>query len=418
MRIVICDYSGHPFQVELSRRLAARGHALLHLHFSEFQTPKGRLSIMPGDPGGFAVEGIGIGGRFDKRHFLRRRFWEAEFGGRAAGRTIAFQPDVVVGCNMPLDAQRTFRAACARQGIPFVFWLQDIYSQAIHHYLGGKLGVAGRVVGRFYMGMERRLLRSSDAVVAISDRFVPTLDSWGVAHEAIEVIPNWASLDEIRPVAKANGWAIRHGLDDKPVALYSGTLGLKHAPALLWELARAAAVERLQVVVVSEGPGIDWLGERMRRDGAANLTLLPFQPMEAFPEVLGAADVALAMIDAAAGSFSVPSKILSYLAAGKPVVASISSENDAAAMIRAGDCGIVVPPGDGAGFRDAVLALARDPERRAACAVNARRHAEACFDVDVIAERFERVFALARRRAAQLSARAPEGAAISARVEP
>jgi glycosyltransferase involved in cell wall biosynthesis len=396
---VVCDYSGHPFQAELSRALAARGHAVLHLHFAAFETPKGRLSTLPGDPSGFAVEGLDISRRFDKRNFVRRRFWEGEFGGVAAARAIAFRPDVVVGCNMPLDAQRRFQAACARHGIAFVFWLQDIYSRAIHHYLGQKLGFVGRLIGRFYMRLERRLLRSSDAVIAISERFLPVLAAWRVDGAAIDVIPNWASLDDIRPVGKANDWAMRHGLSDKLVALYSGTLGLKHAPALLWDLAQATAGAGLHIVVVSAGPGIDWLGERQRQTPLANLTLLPFQPMEAYAEVLGAADIAVAMIDKEAGGFSVPSKILSYLAAGKPVVASMPLDNDAAVMIRRCDCGVVVPAGDAVGFCNAVLALATDAARRAECASNARRFAEAHFDIERIADRFEDVFARARRRA-------------------
>lgn len=399
MRIVICDYAGHPFQAELSRCLAARGHAVLHLHFTAFQTPKGQLTILPHDPPRLAIEGVGISRHFDKRHFFRRRFLEAEFGSRAAARAIAFRPDMAVGCNMPLDAQRKFRAACAAHGIPFVFWLQDIYSSAIHHYLGKKFGPLGRAVGRYYMHIENGLLRSSDAIVAISERFLATLDAWRVGREAVTVIPNWAPLSEIRPVAKNNEWAVHHGLDSKLVALYSGTLGLKHAPELLWDLACSTADKGVEIVVVSEGHGAEWLAERKRRDGGTNLTLLPFQPMEAYRDVLGAADIALAMIDAEAGSFSVPSKILSYLAAGKPVVAAMPDDNDSAQIIAASESGIVVRPGDSGGFGQAVLALAMDADRRAACSTNARRYAESHFEIKDIACRFEHVFASASRRA-------------------
>lgn len=404
MRIVICDYGGHAFPVELSRTLARRGHAVLHLYFTAFEAPKGRLTVMPDDPPGFAVDGIDVSRPFDKRRFFQRPFLEAEFGSRAAARAMAFRPDIVVGCCMPLDAQRRFRAACRTGRVPFVFWLQDIYSLAIYHYVGRMFGPAGRAIGRYYMWLEKRLLRASDAVVAISPSFLATLDAWGVDRAAVRVIPNWPSLSDIRPVGKDNDWARRHGLGGKLVALYSGTLGLKHAPALLWELAQRAAEAGIHVVVVSEGPGADWLAARQRETGARHLTLLPFQPIEAFSDVLGAADIALAMIDAEAGGFSVPSKVLSYLAAGKPIVAAIPGGNDAAEMIRAAECGIVVAPGDHAGFRDAVLALARDPARRAACALNARRFAEAHFDVDEIARRFEEVFAVARERAGHVPA--------------
>jgi glycosyltransferase involved in cell wall biosynthesis len=397
MRIVICDYGGHAFPVELSRRLAARGHAVLHLYFTAFEAPKGRVAATADDPPGFAVEGIDIGRPIDKRRFFQRPFLEAAFGDRAAAHAVAFRPDVVVGCCMPLDAQRRFQVACRARRIPFVFWLQDIYSHAIYHYVGQKLGLPGQLIGRYYAKLEGRLLRRSDAVVAISPSFLPALDRWGVRRGVVSVIPNWPSLSDIRPMPKNNPWARRHGLGDKLVALYSGTLGLKHAPGLLWDLACSAEDLGVHLVVVSEGAGARWLAERQQETGIAHLTVLPFQPIEAFSEVLGAADVALAMIDAEAGGFSVPSKVLSYLAGGKPIVAAMPGDNDAAEMIRSSDCGCVVPPGDSVAFRAAVKALARDDGRRAVCADNARRFAEAHFDIEEIASRFEQVFAVARQ---------------------
>lgn len=391
MRIVVCDYSGHPFQVELSRCLAGRGHDVLHLHFAEFQTPKGALARQAGDPPGFAVEGVSLGRPFAKNRFLRRRFQEARIGRLIAARAALFRPDIVVGCNMPLDAQAKLRAASARIGAKFVFWLQDVYSDAISHYLTAKLGVLGRLVGAHYRNLEGGLLRSSDAVVAISEKFRAPLTRWGVDPAHVHVIPNWAPLSGIGPVAKDNGWARRHGLADRPVALYTGTLGLKHDPALLLGLARAGAPAGLSVVVVSEGPAVDWLERQKRELQVDNLVLLPFQPMELYPEVLGAGDIVLAMVGEEAAAFSVPSKILSYLAAGKPIVASIAADNDAALMIARAEAGFTAPPGDGDAFVARVATLAADAELRARMGRNARDFAEREFAIGPIVERFEGV---------------------------
>ena len=57
MRIVVNDYSGHPFQIELSRELARRGHKVLHLYSAEFQTPKGDLIRKPERSGQFRDQG-------------------------------------------------------------------------------------------------------------------------------------------------------------------------------------------------------------------------------------------------------------------------------------------------------------------------------------------------------------------------
>jgi glycosyltransferase involved in cell wall biosynthesis len=411
VRIAVCDYSGHPFQVELSRSLAARGHDALHLHFAAFQTPKGNLQIMPEDPPGFRVEGIGADITFDKTQFLRRRFIEAHVGRLFARRVAQFAADVVIGCNMPLDAQKQLHRLCRRRRVPFIFWLQDIYSHAIDHYLSARLGRPGRLIGGYYRHLEAGLLRTSDMVVAISDKFVPALEAWRIGRDRIRVIPNWAPLSEVYPVAKHNAWARQHGLAGKTVALYTGTLGLKHDPALLVETAQAAGAVGLELVVVSEGAAVDWLKQQKRERRIDNLTLLPFQPMEAYPEVLGSGDILLAMIEAQAATFSVPSKILSYLAAGKPIIASIGAENDAAATIAAAGAGMVTQPGDRRAFADAVLALAADPDRRASLGYNARAYAERNFDVEAITDRFEAIFSAIHLRAAPLHGVAVPGPA-------
>ena len=401
MRIVICDYAGHPFQVELSRCLARRGHAVLHLYFADLQAPKGALTRLPGDSPNFHITGITTGRPFDKRQFLKRRFLEAKVGELMAARASEFAPDVVAGCNMPLDAQKRIRQACAARGAAFVIWLQDIISKATYHFLSEKLGMLGRVIGHHYTRLEMSLMRSSDAIIAISDKFLRPLEEWGIDAHKVRVVPNWATLSEISPITKDNDWARRYGLHDKPVALYTGTLGLKHDPELLLRLAQANAQSGLQVVVVSEGAGPEWLAQRKAELGVANLTILPFQPMEQYSEVLGAGDILLAMIGREAAGFSVPSKILSYLAAGKAVVASISADNDAAATIRTADAGIVVEPGDVAGFCDGVRRLAADPEERRRLGHNARLFAESRFDVDAKAAQFEEAFATILRPAAQ-----------------
>src|SRR5579859_4443668 len=94
MRIVVCDYSGHPFQIELSRCLASRGHTVLHLHFAEFQTPKGETGALAGDVPGFRIEAVSLGRPFAKDRFLRRLLQEIRIGTLIAERAMAFGPDL------------------------------------------------------------------------------------------------------------------------------------------------------------------------------------------------------------------------------------------------------------------------------------------------------------------------------------
>jgi glycosyltransferase involved in cell wall biosynthesis len=188
---------------------------------------------------------------------------------------------------------------------------------------------------------------------------------------------------------KDNDWAREHGLSGRAVLLYSGTLGFKHDPSLLLELARWAGERGALVVVVSEGPGADWLSQH----GGAEpgLRLLPYQPHDRLPAVLASADVLVALLEPEAGAFSVPSKILTYLCAARPLLVSVPVDNLAARVVERSGGGLVVPPGNSRGFLAAAERLLDDAELNAGLARSARAYAETAFDVDSVAESFEEI---------------------------
>src|SRR5690349_23473871 len=72
-RIAIHDYCGHPFQFELSRELARRGHEVRHFFFAEDMGPKGNTQRLADDPPNFTVEPISIGRAYSKQNLIRRR---------------------------------------------------------------------------------------------------------------------------------------------------------------------------------------------------------------------------------------------------------------------------------------------------------------------------------------------------------
>jgi glycosyltransferase involved in cell wall biosynthesis len=195
-----------------------------------------------------------------------------------------------------------------------------------------------------------------------------------------------------------NAWAREHGLGGREVLLYSGTLGFKHDPSLLLELARWAGKRDALVVVVSEGPGADWLAAHGGNE--RGLRLLPYQPHDRLPAVLASADVLVAVLEPEAGVFSAPSKILTYLCAARPLLASLPGDNLAARVVERSGGGIVVPPGDVGALLGAAEELLENPERRQELSRRARAFAETAFDIDALVVRFEEVLerALGSRR--------------------
>jgi glycosyltransferase involved in cell wall biosynthesis len=271
---------------------------------------------------------------------------------------------------------------------PVVFWQQDIYSYAMRKHFADRFGRIGRRVGSVFVVAERWILRTTGHVVVISPDFADVLVRWGVDQGKVTVIPNWAPLDEVQQRTRPNAWSEKFGIAENVVVLmYAGTLGLKHEPSMLLELGRAFADRPdVRVIVASEGLGANWLAEHLGDE--TSLELVPFQPYEELPDMLGSGDVMLVLLEPHAGVFSVPSKVLTYHCAGRPILAAIPAVNLAGRIIADNGTGLVVAPGDVEHFVDAARRLVDDPAMRCDMAAAARRYAEASFDIDVITDRF------------------------------
>jgi glycosyltransferase involved in cell wall biosynthesis len=394
MRVVVHDYAGHAFPAQLARSLAGRDHDVLHLQLASFVSGKGRVEREPDDPSGLEFERVDLGGEFAKYDVRRRIAHERRIGRELTARITAFRPDAVLS-NAPLLVQARVQGAARELGAGFVFWQQDVISAAARRVLGNSSRPLGAAAQHAVVPLERRLLRRSDGIVIIADDFLPLLRRWGVEQKRVTVIENWAPIDELPALPRDNLWAREHDLEGKAVFLYSGTLGFKHDPSLILELARWAGGQEALVLVVSEGPGADWLAEHALPDDA--LRLLPYQPYDRLPEVLGSADVLVAVLEPEAGAFSVPSKVLSYLCAGRPLLAALPADNLAAKVVARSGGGIVVLPRDVDALLAAAAELRGDPQRRAKLGEAARAYAETTFDLDAITDRFEEVLERARR---------------------
>ncbi len=395
MRIYLHDYGGHAFLVGLARHLARRGHTVRYGFSATNEAPQGDLAPRPDDPASFSLDPV-VTAPVDKRArslmgLVRRRQAEARFGRQAAANVRRWPADVVVAANGGLDTVAALMGAARAHDAAFVNWLQDVHSVGTRAVLARRFGTMGSLLGRAFEAREGRLLRSADAVIAITDAFRPLLARWRVEPARVAVIENWAPIADLPQRPRDTAWARAHGLAGHPVVLYSGTLGMKHDPAALAHVARVLAerVPDARLVVVSSGQGADWLAARA--EALSNLVLLPFQPFEAFPDVLGAADVVVAVLEPDASAVSVPSKVLAYLCAGRPAVLSVPADNLAARIVERAGAGVVVPPGDADALADAVVALLRDDARRERMGAAGRAYAERAFDLDAVAERVEAV---------------------------
>lgn len=373
----------------MARSLARRGHVVLHVQCESYTSGKG--SFQGVDGGNPRYVSISLEEEFARYQLRRRLVHELRYARRFVAVARSFRPDLIVSCNDPLLAKAVFGVWAAARRVPWVFWLQDLYSVAMAREASSRSG-AGRVAGRIFQQIERRLLRAADGVVSITSDFDAHLDGWGVDRAKRTVIENWAPLDELPLRPRNNAWRTAQGLGDSIVYLYSGTLGLKHNPDVLFVLAESDPT--IEVVVVSEGLGAERLRTLLVERPIPNLRVLPFQPWESLPDVLGAADVLLVLLEAEAGVFSVPSKVLTCLCAGRPILAAMPTENCGARTIVTAQAGVVLDPGAPDVLVKGARAL-RDPTTRAQMGLAGRSYAERAFAIEPLTDRFEAVLGTA-----------------------
>lgn len=388
LKVVVHDFAGHPGQLQLSRELARRGYRVEHHYCESVTTGQGATLPRSDDPIQFSIHGIALKSEFARYSPMRRICQELKYAWLSARAVLAARPDVAIFANVPVVPLFFMVIALRVRRIRYISWWQDVYSEAVAATARQKFGYVGRFIGWLVDRVEYRVARNASAIVPIADAFVERLRAWGIHEDKVRVIPNWGALDEMPSKPRVNPWAQAHGLNDFKVVMYAGTLGLKHDPSIIAELARTAP-DDCRIVVVSQGKGREWLEENCR--DTDKLILMDYQPYEELPNMLASADVLLAILEPDASRYSVPSKILNYLCAGRPVLALLPPENAAAQMLAQAEAGIVKLPGDTTGAKAAMSQLISDHGLRLTLGANGRRYAEKTFDIRNVGESFESV---------------------------
>lgn len=396
----LIDYGCHSFTFRLASHLQTQGFAMSYVANGSLESPN--LKSLPDWESRYPdlIRIVRSKKPYGKLSLRDRMSGEIDWASRCIEMLEADPPSAIVASCLPITVVAKVQSWARGRHIPFVYWLQDLQGVAIAELLGKRLGHAGHVLGWLAKNVELAFLRRSNHVITIAyahEEFLPAqIRNTG----RFTTLENWANIEDIPRLPKGNDWSIRHRLDNTVNIVYSGTLGFKHDLKVFPALATAFRDRPdVRIVVVSSGAAADFLAAEALRSALNNLIVLPFQPYEELPAVLASAAVLIAPLDPSAGSFCVPSKVLSYLCAGRPSVLAIDGANPAAQMIESAGGGVAVRPGDAEGFVKAVRRLIDDPLTRDQMGQAARIYAEATFNVENVSKRFLRILETAGIRA-------------------
>jgi glycosyltransferase involved in cell wall biosynthesis len=208
-------------------------------------------------------------------------------------------------------------------------------------------------------------------------------------HEArrrprrLEVLYNW--IDLARPEPAPVDVIERHGLAGKRILVYGGNMGVAQDVDNLLRLAESLrGCEDIALLLVGSGSEVPRLKALIAERRLANVVLTDEVDGETFRAILRRSHAGLITLDRRLTTHNIPGKLLAYLEAGLPVIASVNPGNDLLAIIEASGAGLGFVNGEDRAFADAAASLVRDPARCAGMAGRAKLLAHERFSVEAV----------------------------------
>jgi colanic acid biosynthesis glycosyl transferase WcaI len=294
---------------------------------------------------------------------------------------------VVAKTDPPLLGSFAIGPALAR-GACFVNWIQDVFPEVAER--AGVPYIAGPLAAKLRATRNNTLARAA-ATVVIGEDMARTLVATGqVGRDSVHVIPNWADGAAIRPMpAESSTLRADWGLEGKFVVGYSGNMGRVHDFGTVVDAAEILKDnQQVRFLFVGAGRQQKTVRDEVQRRRLGNVVFAPYQPRERLAESLSVPDVHLCTLDPRFEGLVVPSKVYGIMAAGRPCIFVGAPEGEVARLVRRGQFGTVVGPGDGAFLAREVESMRHRPAVREEHGRNARRLFEAEFDLPVAISRW------------------------------
>jgi len=269
---------------------------------------------------------------------------------------------------------------------PIFFWVLDLWPETLEAAGGVKsskvLGLVGRLV--------RYIYSRCDKVLVQSRRFVEPIRAHGVGAEDILYFPSWAEA-VYRPVPKPKGFNDEFGLSQGFSIMFAGNIGAaQDFESILSAAEQLKSSKDIHWLIVGDGRKADWVRKEIElRELNETVHMLGRHPVERMPEFFAAAAAMLVSLKAEPiFAMTIPGKVQSYLACGRPVIAMLDGEGSA--VVEESGAGFTCAAGDAEALAAAARKMAAlSEEERIRMGVEGRRYYEKHFERDMLFSKLE-----------------------------
>jgi len=268
---------------------------------------------------------------------------------------------------------------------PMLFWVQDLWPET--------LSATGAIQSESILSAVRYLVKkiyhSCDSILVQSKGFIePALQS-GADKQKVQYYPNWAE-SLYKPVTLTGDAIERSEVPTMGfVAMFAGNLGGAQSLETIIKAADLLKDKNIHWVFLGDGRRRAWLEAEVNRLQLQHVYILGSRPMETMPNYFSLADAMLVTLkDDPVMANTIPGKVQSYLACGRPVVGALNGSG--AEVILDSKAGYCVPADDYKGFAEAVLKVVNASlDERHSMSVSALSYYQSNFDREMLISKLD-----------------------------
>jgi len=275
---------------------------------------------------------------------------------------ISPAPDVVYANTWPVLSQGIIGLICKIRRIPLVLSVQDVYPEAL--LAQKRIRDEQSWIFKLLRWMDSFTTRNSAAVIVISDQFRDVyLRGRKLPPGKVHVVPNWVNENGLIVDPPNNPVRSQHKIPEHAfLVVCAGNIGkAANVDSVVKVFAELLGHEEIYLLVAGDGSEFDRC-QRLAQDSKNNRIVFhrPW-PADETSTVLGAADLCILPTRGEQSLVSVPSKLLSYMLASRPVLALALPDSGIARSVQAAACGWVMTPGDSKRLAEQIIEIARLP---------------------------------------------------------
>ncbi len=301
------------------------------------------------------------------------------FGASAAAQSGAYlaDRDALWVYNSPAPVGSVARRLAGRRGVPFLLHVMDVWPDSVTDSGMLSSGAIHRIADASLARIVARTYDTASLIAVTSPGQQELLHSRGVPLEKLRYVPVWADESVFHPREPQRSLLPPDAQGAELVIMYAGAMG--HVQRLDDAIRAVAATRRdVHLVMVGSGMAEQSLRDLVRDLDTRRVHFMGSRPSGEMGELGCAADVHLvSLADTPLMRVTMPSKVQSIMAQGRPIIASCAG--DAAETVLAAGAGVAVSPGNVGELTHTLDAVAQNPADLARWGTSARTYYEGVF---------------------------------------